>query len=79
VETTEIVFPKSQTEKYSFSEQPLSVFTGNFQIVMRLRAVANASPGAATISGKLHYQACNDHECLAPRTIDVTLPIEIVK
>src|SRR5580658_10219791 len=79
VETTEIVFPKSQTEKYSFSEKPLSVFTGNFEIVTRLRAVASASPGAATITGKLHYQACNDHECLAPRTIDVTLPIEIVK
>jgi thiol:disulfide interchange protein DsbD len=79
VETSEIVFPKPRNEKYSFSEKPLSVFTGDFEIVTRLKAAASVSPGAASLKGKLHYQACNDHECLAPRTIDVTLPIEIVK
>ena len=79
VEASEIVFPKPRNEKYSFSEKPLSVFTGDFEIVVRFKTPASASAGAATLTGKLHYQACNDHECLAPRTIDVTLPIEIVK
>jgi hypothetical protein len=79
VETAEIVFPKPRNEKYSFSEKPLSVFTGDFEIVTRLKAAASALPGAASLTGKLHYQACNDHECLAPGTIDIALPVEIVK
>jgi hypothetical protein len=79
VETAEIVFPMPRNEKYSFSEKPLSVFTGDFEIVTRLKAAASASPGSVILNGKLHYQACNDHECLAPRTINITLPVEIVK
>ena len=66
-------------EKYSFSEKPLSVFTGNFQIVTHFKAPANAAPGPATLTGKLRYQACNSSMCLPPKTLDVSLQVEIVK
>ena len=36
-------------------------------------------PGQATIAGKLHYQACNNRMCLTPKTIDVSVPVEIVR
>jgi hypothetical protein len=38
-----------------------------------------ANLGPAVLTGKLRYQACNDRTCLIPKTIEVTLPIEIVK
>jgi hypothetical protein len=31
------------------------------------------------IPGKLRYQACNDRMCLQPKTIDVSLPVDIVR
>jgi len=35
--------------------------------------------GPAVMTGKLRYQACNDRMCLAPKTLDVSLPVEVVK
>ena len=72
-------FPAPKLEKYRFSDKPLSVFTGDFQIVTRFKAAANAPPGPATLTGKLRYQACNDSMCLPPKTLDVSLQVEIVK
>jgi hypothetical protein len=66
-------------EKYSFSEKPLSVYTGVFQIVTHFKASAKAAPGAATLTGKLRYQACNNSMCLPPKTLDLSLQVEIVK
>jgi len=74
-----VEFPKPKLEKYSFSVKPVSVFTGSFDIVTRFQVLSDANPGQTTITGKLHYQACNDTTCLTPKTIDVTLPVEIVK
>jgi hypothetical protein len=31
----------------------------------------------ATIQGKLRYQACNERECLPPKTLDVQVPMDI--
>jgi DsbC/DsbD-like thiol-disulfide interchange protein len=79
LETAKVTFPKPELENYSFSTAPVSVFTGNFEIVTRFKVPPGANPGPATITGKLHFQACNDRTCLAPKTIEVTLPVEIVK
>ena len=79
LETVEVVFPPPRTEKFGFSETPLSVFTGDFEIVTRFKVAATAALGSGTLTGKLRYQACNDRTCLTPKTIEVTLPIEIVK
>lgn len=79
LEATGFTFPKPHMEKYKFSEKPLSVFTGDFQIVTRFKSAANAAPGPATLTGKLRYQACNDSMCLPPKTLDVSLQVEIVK
>jgi thiol:disulfide interchange protein DsbD len=79
LETVEIVFPPARTEKFGFSDTPLSVFTGEFSLVTRFKVANTANVGPAMLTGKLRYQACNDRTCLIPKTIEVTLPIEIVK
>ena len=77
VEAGQVIYPKPQLEKFAFSTNPVSVFTGNFEIVTRFKAPANAQPGPVPVTGKLRFQACNEKECLPPRTIDVRVTLDI--
>ena len=79
LEATDVAYPKPQMEKYSFSPDPLSVYTGDFEIVTKFKVPPSAAPGSAIVSGKLRYQACNDRMCLTPKTVDVALPIDVIK
>lgn len=72
-----VVYPKPQMENYPFSQNPVSVFSGTFVVETRFKVPADAKPGMATIQGKLRYQACNERECLPPKTLDVQVPIDI--
>jgi hypothetical protein len=73
----EVVYPKPETEKYEFSEKPLSVFTGDFQILTRFKVEASAAPGPGVLLGKLRYQACSRDTCYRPVTLEIRLPYEI--
>ena len=77
LQTVQIVYPKPQLEKYDFSASPLSVFSGAFEIVTHFKASPTAAPGPAMMTGKLRYQACNNKECLPPRTAEVTLSVDV--
>jgi DsbC/DsbD-like thiol-disulfide interchange protein len=72
-----ITFPEPKMEKYSFSEKPLSVYTGDFDIVTKFHAPANASKGDKNITGKLRYQACSMTACYPPRTADVKITVNV--
>ena len=72
-----IAFPEPHMEKYSFSEKPLSVYTGDFDIVTQFTAPANAPKGEKTITGKLRYQACSQTACYPPRSAEVKITINI--
>ena len=50
----------------------LSVYTGEFDILARI----TATPGNHLVQAKLHYQACDQNECLPPKTINV--PIDVI-
>jgi hypothetical protein len=73
-----VTYPAPKMEKYEFSEKPLSVFTGDFELATKFKVPASANPGLIVISGKLRYQACNHKECLPPKTLDIKLPVDIV-
>ena len=72
-----VTFPKARDEKYAFSEEPLSVFTGNFEIATKFKVPADALSGPAILAGKLRYQACNNTMCFPPKTVEVKLPVEV--
>lgn len=74
-----VKFPTAVMENYSFSPTPLSVFTENFQLETTFTVPADATPGPTAINGKLRYQACNDRECLAPKTLNVAVQVDIVR
>lgn len=77
LQVADTVYPKPVLEKAEFSSKPVSVFTGDFDIVTRFKVPATANPGLGIAVGKLRYQACNDKSCLPPKTIEVRLPYEI--
>ncbi len=77
LQVAKIVYPKAQLEKYEFSEKPISVFSGDFDIATEFNVPANAPNGPALVSGKLRYQACNNSMCFPPKTLDVQLSVDV--
>jgi hypothetical protein len=73
----QVVYPQPQTERYEFSSKPLSVFSGDFEILSRFKVPANAPSGPAVLIGKLRYQACDSKMCLPPKSVEVRLPVDV--
>lgn len=72
-----VTYPKPNLEKYEFSEKPLSVFTGKFEVTANFKVKADAPAGPGAAVGQLRYQACSDRACFPPKTIEVTVPYTI--
>jgi hypothetical protein len=75
LEAGTVTYPKSSMETYI--DKPISVFTGNFDLVANFKVAPNAPAGPGVASGKLSYQACNSKACFPPKKIDVTIPYQI--
>ena len=72
-----VLFPKPRMEKYEFSDKPLSVYTGDFELVARFKVPSSAPQGPGIMVGKLRYQACNNNSCFPPKTAEVRLSYTI--
>jgi thioredoxin:protein disulfide reductase len=73
-----IMYPPGTPEKLSFSDDPLSVYHGNFTIALVLKIPAGVALGTYTMKGKLDYQACNDRACMAPSSLALAFPVKVV-
>jgi hypothetical protein len=74
-----IAYPKATMQKFEFSEKPLAVFEGKTVLRLTARALPSLPAGNHALKGKLTIQACNNQVCLRPQTVDVEIPIEVVK
>jgi hypothetical protein len=77
LEGGQVTYPKPSLEKYEFSEKPLSVYTGSFDLVANFKVAAGAPAGPGVAIGQLRYQACSDRACYPPKTIEVTVPYQV--
>jgi hypothetical protein len=77
LDALDVAYPKPQMANYSFSKKPVSIYSGQFDVITRFGVPANAPLGTVVLNGKLKYQACNDSTCLPPKTVEVKLPVEI--
>lgn len=75
----EVVYPKPTLHKVQSEPMPLSVYSGNFELIAKFTVPSTAFAGPAAMNGKLRYQACNDKMCLAPKDLDVNVQLDIVK
>ena len=74
LEAGEVNYPKAAMEKYDFSEKPISVYSGKFDLTANFKVAPNAPGGPGAAAGKLRYQACSSKACYPPKTVDVTVP-----
>lgn len=74
-----VAYPKAKMQKFEFSKTPLSVYDGKAVLRLTARALPSLPAGNHTLKGKLTIQACNDQVCLRPQTVDVQIPLEVVK
>lgn len=72
-----VTYPKAEMEKYSFSEKPLSVVTGEFAITTKFKVPADAQNGPAGQTGTLRYQACDNKACYPPKNVPVSLTVSV--
>jgi DsbC/DsbD-like thiol-disulfide interchange protein len=69
LEVKSIAYPKP--EEMDLNGQPMVVYTGTVPIETEFLVAKDAPKGPTTVTGKLKYQACNDHMCFRPATLDV--------
>jgi hypothetical protein len=72
-----VEYPKPAMEKYSFSDKPLSVVTGDFSITTKFKVPAGAASGPAAETGTLRYQACSDKACFPPKNVPVNVTVNV--
>ena len=73
-----MVYPKGTLKKFAFSDVPLSVYEGTVVVGALLQAGKTVPAGTYTLKAKFAYQACNDHACLAPTSVPLTVTIKVV-
>jgi hypothetical protein len=72
VEVAQFDYPQGVDYHFQFSpKDALSVYTGEFAVVVRLHARA----GHYAVHGQLHYQACDNKACNPPQTLPVQMDI----
>ena len=76
VEVLAVEYPPSRELKSALAEESLAVYAGEVLVRAKLRLETGPAPGSkGQLRLQLRYQACDDHQCLAPA--QVTLPVEV--
>jgi DsbC/DsbD-like thiol-disulfide interchange protein len=73
-----VVYPKGTPKRFAFSDVPLSVYEGTVVVGALLQAGKVTPAGTYMLKAKFAYQACNDHACLPPASVPLTVTIKIV-
>lgn len=79
VSVDKIVYPKGELKKFAFSEMQLSVYQGTLAVGALLKVPRATRPGTYALRGQFHYQACNDHACLPPKSVPLALVVKVVR
>jgi thiol:disulfide interchange protein DsbD len=73
-----VIYPKPQMEEYGFTAgKPISVVTGAFELTTKFKVPGAAAAGPATQTGTVRYQACNDRMCFPPKTVNVSVTVDV--
>ena len=73
----EIVYPAGEVLKLgSIGEAP--VYHDSITIGIQADLSQTAPVGSSMLDFQLHYQACDDAQCLLPKTLAFSIPIEVV-
>ncbi|HEX2787739.1 MAG TPA: protein-disulfide reductase DsbD [Ignavibacteria bacterium] len=69
-------FPPDKEYKFEFSDNKIKVYEGTVYIGLKFTG-SDLKPGSYEIPIKINYQACDDKQCYAPKTINFNVPVKI--
>lgn len=71
------VYPEHSMQEFPFTEGPIAVYDGTFDILADFGLPTDMGTGSTTVEGALRYQACDDKQCLPPVTTKATFELNI--
>lgn len=77
LDVLQVVYAEPELKQFGFSDEPMSVYEGEFLIGFTVRASENISIGEHELIGTLRYQACDDTSCYAPKTVPVNVSLNV--
>lgn len=72
------LYPDPVRVRFEFADQEFAVYEGRVIIRFPVVVARGESLGQKEIKATLQFQACSDQICLAPASIDINIPIQIV-
>jgi Disulphide bond corrector protein DsbC len=75
-----VTYPAGSEMSFAFApDDKLSVYTGEFPVVVEVRPLAEVIPAKYMIRGELKYQACDNAACYPPKKLPVQFEVQVVK
>ena len=75
-----VSYPAGSEMSFTFApEDKLSVYTGEFPVVVEVRPLAEVIPAKYMIRGELKYQACDKAACYPPKKLPVQFEVNVIK
>jgi thiol:disulfide interchange protein DsbD len=75
IASANIEFPKAH--EITLFDQPFSVYSGDVVFFFEVNVGDDVAAGDYQIPVSFTYQPCNDYECRAPQTHDMTIPVTV--
>jgi uncharacterized protein YcnI len=75
--TGTVTYPAGKLKKFSFSNEPISVYEGRVVFGFNLTVPKGFSGRTVQVKATVRYQACTDEVCYAPKTKTVTLNVRV--
>ena len=73
----QIFYPKPVERKFPFAEKPLSVYEGETDLKVSLKADKAAKKGERSIPARLRIQACDSQVCYPPGAIELQIAVNV--
>jgi hypothetical protein len=79
ISVASLKYPAGQDVSFPFApDEKLSVYSGDFSIVVSVKAPPAAATGNYPVTGDLRFQACDHSACYPPRSIPVKFEVTVV-
>jgi len=73
----QIFYPKPIEKKFAFADKPLSVYEGETDLKVSLKADKTAKKGERSIPARLRIQACDEQVCYPPGAIELQIAVNV--
>ncbi len=72
-----LTYPAQKMLKFPYTEEPIAVYDGQFEIAATFELAPDLAPGKQNIKAVFAFQACDDKQCLPPNEVEASLEITI--